>query len=89
MRKERSKGLRICWQSGLNTRVDGGRWAHVFGMVQDQLKRPDGRKLLALGAPFMRDVPYSWNTMVDNLCAARCPCADSCWLVNNKRSSVD
>jgi len=36
---------------------------------QDPLRTSDGKKLVALGAPFMRDVPYSWNTMVDNLCA--------------------
>jgi hypothetical protein len=41
---------------------------------QDTQRTADGKKLLTQGVPFMRDVPYSWNTMVDNLCAApRCP----------------
>ncbi|KAK9832817.1 hypothetical protein WJX81_004249 [Elliptochloris bilobata] len=35
---------------------------------KDRLRRPDGGKLLPLGDCFMRDVPYSWATMVDNLC---------------------
>ena len=35
--------------------------------VQDRLRRSDGGKLLSLGSTFMRDAPYSWNTMVDNL----------------------
>lgn len=37
------------------------------GLLQDRQRRSDGGKLLSLGSTFMRDVPYSWNTMVDNL----------------------
>jgi phenylpropionate dioxygenase-like ring-hydroxylating dioxygenase large terminal subunit len=58
-----------CVTGGQRTSAGPGADAPAARAPQDPLRTSDGKKLVALGAPFMRDVPYSWNTMVDNLCA--------------------